>query len=272
MSKRLDKVDTQEIKLPKSNSDYGDNFNGEEFCTKNTRKNDKKNTSYKIPFYEKIPKNQLAIISSCILVVIIVIGIVVVSLSSQKVEKKDETTTSSSISTIKEEKKYTNPITNEHYNKDTQTKYTYIEEEESTTQAPSTEIVTTIQPTTQVAKTSKQIETTVSPTVSFETETETETKTATYMEKILSVDDISVIKTDDNLFICTANGTFDGYSDEELLNLVSISATSGTPIISSPSINGSTFSFYIGLSDECDGELCIHFGNYDYYQPISSMS
>lgn len=34
MSKRLDKVDTQEIKLPKSNSDYGDNFNGEEFCTK----------------------------------------------------------------------------------------------------------------------------------------------------------------------------------------------------------------------------------------------
>ena len=50
MSKRLDKVDTQEIKLPKSNSDYGDNFNGEEYCTKNTRKNDKKNTSYKIPF------------------------------------------------------------------------------------------------------------------------------------------------------------------------------------------------------------------------------
>lgn len=267
MSKRLDKVDTQEIKLPKSNSDYGDNFNGEEFCTKNTRKNDKKNTSYKIPFYEKITKNQLAIISSCILVVIIVIGIVVVSLSSQKVEKKDETTTSSSISTIKEEKKYTNPITNEHYNKDTQTKYTYIEEE-NTTQAPSTEIVTTIQPTTQVAETSKQIETAVSPTVSFETETEA----ATCMEKILSVDDISVIKTDDNLFICTANGTFDGYSDEELLNLVSISSTSGAPIISSPSLNGSTFSFYIGLSDECDGELCIHFGNYDYYQPISSMS
>ena len=269
MSKRLDKVDTQEIKLPKSNSDYGDNFNGEEFCTKNTRKNDKKNTSYKIPFYEKIPKNQLAIISSCILVVIIVIGIVVVSLSSQKVEKKDETTTSSSISTIKEEKKYTNPITNEHYNKDTQTKYTYIEEEESTTQAPSTEIVTTMQPTTQVAETSKQIKTTVSPTVSFETEAETET--ATYMEKILSVDDISVIKTGDNVFFCTANGTFDGYSDEELLNLVSISATSGTPIISSPSLNGSTFSFYINLSDECDGELCIHFGNYDYYQPLSSM-
>lgn len=270
MSKRLDKADTQEIKLPKSNSDYGDNFNGEEFCTKKTRKNDKKNTSYKIPFYEKIPKNQLAIISSCILVVIIVIGIVVVSLSSQKVEKKDETTTSSSISTIKEEKKYTNPITNEHYNKDTQTKYTYIEEEESTTQAPSTEIVTTMQPTTQVAETSKQIKTTVSPTVSFETEAETET--ATYMEKILSVDDISVIKTDDNLFICTANGTFNGYSNEELLNFVSISATSGTPIISSPSLNGSTFSFYISLSDECDGELCIHFGNYDYYQPISSMS
>ena len=260
MNKKPDKTATQEIYLPQSRTDYGDNFDESPLRNDTKRKKDKP----KLAFYKKISKKQLIIISSCVLVVIIVIGIIVVSLSSSKVEKKQETTISSTTSTIKEEKKYTTSINNNYYNEDSQSKYSYTEG--STTQTPSTEIATTMQPTTQVKETSKQIETAVSPTVSFETET------ATYMKKILSVDDISVIKTDDNLFICTANGTFDGYSDEELLNLVSISATSGTPIISSPNLNGSTFSFYINLSDECDGELCIHFGNYDYYQPISLMS
>ena len=262
MNKKPDKTATQEIYLPQSRTDYGDNFDESPLRNDTKRKKGKP----KLAFYKKISKKQLIIISSCVLVVIIVIGIIVISLSSSKVEKKQETTISSTTSTIKEEKKYTTSINNNYYNEDSQSKYSYTEG--STTQAPSTEIATTMQPTTQVTETSKQIETTDPPTVSFETEAQT----ATYMEKILSVDDISVIKTDDNLFICTANGTFDGYSDEELLNLVSISSTSGAPIISSPSLNDSTFSFYIGLSDECDGELCIHFGNYDYYQPISSMS
>lgn len=260
MNKKPDKTATQEIHLPQSKTDYGDNFDESPLRNDTKRKKGKQG----IPFYKKISKKQLIIISSCVLVVIIVIGIVFVSLSSSKVEKKEETKISSLISTSKEEKKYTTSINNEYYNEDTQPKYLYTEE--STTQAPSTEIVTTMQPTTQVTETSKQIETTDYPTVSFETEE------TTYIEKTLSVDDISLIKTDDNLFICTANGTFDGYSDEELLNFVSISSTFGAPIISSPSLNGSTFSFYISLSDECDGELCIHFGNYDYYQPISSMN
>lgn len=264
MNKKPDKTATQEIHLPQSKTDYGDNFDESPLRNDTKRKKGKQG----IPFYKKISKKQLIIISSCVLVVIIVIVIVIaivfVSLSSSKVEKKEETKISSLISTSKEEKKYTTSINNKYYNEDTQPKYLYTEE--STTQAPSTEIATTIQPTTQVTETSKQIETTDSSTVSFETEA------TTYTEKILSVDDISLIKTDDNLIICTVNGIFDGYSDEELLNFVSISSTFGTPIISSPSLNGSTFSFYISLSDECDGELCIHFGNYDYYQPISSMN
>lgn len=254
MNKLLDNANTQEIKLPKFNNDYGDNFDGEKFPTNNTSKIDKRNQ-----FYKKLQNNQFAIISSCALVAIIIIGTVVVSLSSSKLEKKEETTISSSIFTSKEEKKHTTPINNEYSNKDNQPKHFYTEE--STTQAPSTAIDTTMQPTTQVT----EIETTNSPTVSFEVEA------TTYIEKTLSVDDISLIKTDDNLFICTANGTFDGYSDEELLSFVSISTTFGSPIISSPSLNGSNFSFYINLSNECDGELCIHIGNYDYYQTIKSM-
>lgn len=59
MSKRLDKVDTQEIKLPKSNSDYGDNFNGEEFCTKTRGKMIKKIHLIKYHFMKKYQKINL---------------------------------------------------------------------------------------------------------------------------------------------------------------------------------------------------------------------
>ena len=85
--RRPDKEDTQEIKLPKSRNDYGDNF--ESSCS---NEEDKTKNCFKITKMDK--KKLIILISSIIAILVIVIITVVVVISNSSLEQNPQSTTS----------------------------------------------------------------------------------------------------------------------------------------------------------------------------------
>lgn len=254
--RRPDKEDTQEIKLPKSRNDYGDNF--ESSCI---NEEDKTKNCFKIT---KMDKNKLIIlISSIIAILVIVIITVVVVISNSSLEQNPQSTTS--LTNITQKTPTNVHTTASNYTEETKI-YTTITEEstsketkESTTAISSTEPITTIQEETNITE---------DPSITTEP-TETEEKTS--VEKYISVSDIVVLKTNDGIFIPKITGNFVGYTPDELLNEVTVKTSSGTPELSHPHLeNGNSFTFNMNLED-CNGELHIHIDTYDFYQNIDSF-
>lgn len=256
--RRPDKEDTQEIKLPKSRNDYGDNF--ESSCI---NEEDKTKNCFKITKMDK--KNLIILISSFIAILIIVIIIVTVALgvSNSSLEQSSQSTTLPTNNT--KIAPTTIPTTVPNYTEETEI-YTTITEEstsketkESTTVISSTEPITTVQEETNITE---------EPSV---TEEPTETEEETSVEKYISVSDILVFKTDNGIFVSKITGSFVGYTPDELLNEVTVTTSSGTPTLSYPLLeNTNSFTFNINLED-CTGELHIHVDSYDFYQNIDSF-
>lgn len=252
--RRPDKEETQEIKLPKSKIDYGDNF-------ENSCNNEKAKNSFKITKMDK--KNLIILISSIMATFVILIITVTIAISNSNLRQTSQTTAlpMSSPKVLPA----TVPPTTSNYTEETE-KYTTITEEstsketkESTTAISSTEPITTIQEETKITE---------EPTITTESnEIEEETSVA----KSISVSDILVFKTDDGIFATKIIGSFIGYSPEELLNEVTVTTSSGAPTLSYPLLeNTNSFTFNINLED-CNGELHIHIDTYDFYQSIDSF-
>lgn len=258
--KRPDKEDTQEIKLPKSRDDYGDNFENS-YKFEDNVKNKTKSSKIK----KEGKKNLIILISSIIVSLIIVIIIVCMAISNSSLKQNVKNTTSTTSSTTKTPT--TVPNTTSSYTNLEETEVTTTITEESTakgTNEPTTAIFTT----EPVATTQEETDVTEETFVTNETSI---TEEDTYTEKTLSVSDILVLKTDDGLFIPKITGRFIGYTPEELLNEVTVTTSSGTPKLSLPHLEKyNSFTFNMNLKD-CNGELHIHIGSYDFYQDISSF-
>lgn len=259
--RRPDKEDTQEIKLPKSRDDYGDNFNSP--CS---NVEDKTKNCFKIT---KTDKKKLIILISSIItifVIIIIIITVAVGISNSSLEQNFQSTTTTLTNiTQKTPTNVPNTTTISNYSKETQMYNTIAEEstsketKEPTTAIPTTEPITTVQEETNITE---------EPSITTEP---TETEEETSVEKSISVSDILVFKTDDGIFVPKISGSFIGYSPEELLNEVTVTTSSGTPTLSYPHIeNSNSFTFNLNLED-CTGELHIHIDTYDFYQSIDSF-
>lgn len=252
--RRPDKEDTQEIKLPKSRNDYGDNF--ESSCI---NEEDKTKNCFKITKMDK--KKLIILISSIIAILVIVIVTVVVAISNSSLEQNSQSTTlpTSSIKIAPT----TVPTTVPNYTEETEI-YTTITEEstsketkESTTATSTTE---SVNPTLEENNVTEE-----SSTINEPSEEETSS------EKVLSVSDIVVLKTNDGIFIPKITGNFVGYTPDELLNEVTVKTSSGTPELSHPNLeNGNSFTFNMNL-ENCNGELHIHIDTYDFYQSIDSF-
>lgn len=256
--KRPDKEDTQEIKLPKSRDDYGDNFENSCKFEDNVRNQTK---SSKIKKMDK--KNLIILISSIITVLIIVIIIICIAISISSSKQSTQSTTPTISSTAKSPT--TVPNTTSSYLEETEIPTTITEESTAKeTDEPTTDISTTAPVVTTQEETDAIEETTVTNETSI-------TEEDTYTEKTLSVSDILVLKTDDGLFIPKITGSFIGYTPDELLNEVTVITSSGTPELSLPHLeNDNSFTFNMNLKD-CNGELHIHIDSYDFYQDISSF-
>lgn len=252
--RRPDKEDTQEIKLPKSRNDYGDNF--ESSCI---NEEDKTKNCFKITKMDK--KKLIILISSIIAILVIVIVTVVVAISNSSLEQNSQSTTlpTSSIKIAPT----TVPTTVPNYTEETEI-YTTITEESTSkeTKESTTAISTTesVNPTLEENNVTEE-----SSTINEPSEEETSA------EKVLSVSDIVVLKTNDGIFIPKITGNFVGYTPDELLNEVTVKTSSGTPELSHPHLeNGNSFTFNMNLED-CNGELHIHIDTYDFYQNIDSF-
>ncbi len=254
--RRPDKEDTQEIKLPKSRNDYGDNFesscSNEEYKTKNC---------FKITKMDK--KNLIILISSIMATFVILIITVTIAISNSNLRQTSQTTAlpMSSPKVLPA----TVPPTTSNYTEETE-KYTTITEE--STSKETKESTTAISTTESVNLTLEENNVTEESSITTEP---TETEEETSVKKFISVSDILVFKTDDGIFVSKITGNFVGYSPEELLNEVTVTTSSGTPKLSLPYIDGNnSFTFNIDLED-CEGELHIHIDTYDFYQSIDSF-
>lgn len=256
--KRPDKEDTQEIKLPKSRDDYGDNF--ENSCK---FEDNVKNQTQSSKIKKMTKKNLIILISSIIAVLIIVIIIICITISNSSSKQSTQSTTPTISSAAKAPP--TVPNTTSTYLEETEIPTTITEE---STAKETDEPTTAISTTEPVATTQEETAVTEETIVTNETSI---TKGDIYTEKTLSVSDILVLKTDDGLFIPKITGSFIGYTPDELLNEVTVTTSSGTPELSLPHLeNGNSFTFNMNLKD-CNGELHIHIDSYDFYQDISSF-
>ena len=250
--KNPDKEDTQEIKLPKSRTDYGDNFEKASYIEESIKR---KKHPRKL-FFGKLTKREIITITSIIGVIIIVVITIAIAFSNQPTKQDLPTSISSTINSSNTTTNSLTTTSSNVYINETKEQTTVIETTEPTT-VPTTTFSETI-----IEKTDNK---------NNSTENNQETEAVTSIEKYLSVSDILVLTTDDGLFIPKITGTFNGYSPDELLDKVTVTVSSGEPSFSVPHIEGNTsFTFNLNL-DGCKGELHIHLDNYDFYQSIDSF-
>lgn len=244
--KNTDKEVTQEIILPKSY--YGDDF-----------ENSQINKSNKV----SITKNQILIttITLCTTIFIILI-ITIVSTFTLDVKVQNETKQTTVVTNIPST--IPNISSNNEYVPTTKPNTTI----EVSTVLPTTQETTISESTEQI--TTNQIQTEPIEETTIEKTEESNSQDFT-QDKYLSVLDISVSKSNNNMLIAKITGNFTGYSSEELLNKVNVLTSTGTPYISLPNIeNNNYFTFNLNL-DECTGELHINLDTYNFYQSIESF-
>lgn len=258
---RPDLENTQEINIPKSKYDYGDDFD-----SSYQEKSFREKNSYMSLFKKKFDKRKILIISICSVFILILILVICYVIFSTNQNQNTE-----SISTTSKKVEYTQNSTN--FTKETKTDE-IIENTYITTLSPETTVESTTQPEITTIPITTIEETTIfetEPTTILEETTTESNESTTTIQKFIHVSDILVVKIDDSLFIPKITGTFTGYSPEEILEKVTVTTSSGTPQVSQPYLNDSnSFTFNLNL-DGCEGELHINLDTFNFYQDISSF-
>lgn len=247
--------DTQELKLPNSDKKYGDDF--EYDCS--TEKN------FKLKNLDKLQVILVSLIAIIVIIILCIIFFKITSSTNTTTKFKNVTSATNSLET--------QPQSNSLVTEPSITTEKLLEN--------ITEVETEMETETETEKTNVPTEGTTTPLITepctdepsnnpIDSTSITEPNSVD-IQKNISVSDISVTRLNITTFTAIISGEFIGYSEEELLAIITVNTTTGTPQVERPYFSDSN-SFTLNLNlEDCEGELHIHIDNYDFYQSISSF-
>ncbi len=251
---RPDLEDTQKIVIPKDSMDYGDDYVVNINKNSNIDSNKERQSKTKDNFFLK---RNVIIISCVAFFVILIIVILTIIFSNNSENKVNTNLNTNNISfsiptTVPTTKKINTVI-------ESVTEDEYIAE--NTTES--------IEPTTIENTTGTKPEETTSSIVETEEPSITQ-ETTLKDEKVFSVDNIMVLKNENENYIVKIFGSFSGYSPDELLTKVSVTTSTGIPSISNPNLEGDVFTFELVLNG-CEGDLKIHADMFNYFNKVENL-